>query len=117
MDSVLYDIILPPVDAQTSEFETLVEFDLPEASSTPISKRKPAWSDVEQGVLIEEVGKRNSVLFGKFKGPGRGKKEREAAWDCVATAVNGYAINILLKTLSMLLIKEKIENPNVFLFK
>ncbi|XP_061186983.1 uncharacterized protein LOC133195127 [Saccostrea echinata] len=81
---VLYDII---VENPSKINETIFEaVETPLAASTP--KRKPSWSDLEQSVLIEFVSKNEQKLFGKFKGPGRGKVEREAAWEDVARAVN-----------------------------
>ncbi|XP_062608771.1 uncharacterized protein LOC134270544 [Saccostrea cucullata] len=89
---VLYDII---IENPSKISETIFEpIETPLASSTP--KRKPAWSDLEQGVLIDCVAKNEQKLFGKFKGPGRGKAEREAAWEDVARAVN--EVGIYLRT-------------------
>ncbi|XP_061167537.1 uncharacterized protein LOC133176430 [Saccostrea echinata] len=88
---VLYDII---VENPSKINETIFEaVETPLAASTP--KRKPSWSDLEQSVLIEFVSKNEQKLFGKFKGPGRGKVEREAAWEDVARAVNEFNMYLL----------------------
>ncbi|XP_061174871.1 uncharacterized protein LOC133184014 [Saccostrea echinata] len=85
---VLYDII---VENPSKINETIFEaVETPLAASTP--KRKPSWSDLEQSVLIEFVSKNEQKLFGKFKGPGRGKVERETSWEDVARAVNEVGI-------------------------
>lgn len=44
----------------------------PLVSSYP--KRRSTWTDLEQSVLLEEVTKKEKLLFGTFKGCGRGKK-------------------------------------------
>ncbi|XP_062598670.1 uncharacterized protein LOC134260103 [Saccostrea cucullata] len=104
LDSVIYDIILPQsslieetplsLDVNKIQFE---DCELtPLASSTPNPKRKPTWSELEQNILLEEVTKNEKTLFGKFKGPGRGKREREEAWENVARAVN--EVGICLRT-------------------
>eukprot|EP00105_Crassostrea_gigas_P003557 XP_011416451.1 PREDICTED: uncharacterized protein LOC105320277 [Crassostrea gigas] len=86
---ILYDILMPNVS--TAE-ETVCTISPPLVSSTP--KRKPTWTDLEQSVLLEEVTKREKSLFGKFKGCGRGKKERETAWEDVAKAVSQVGVYV-----------------------
>lgn len=84
---ILYDMLMPNVSTADTE-ETVCTISPPLVSSTP--KRKPTWTDLEQSVLLEEVTKKEKSLFGKFKGCGRGKKERETAWEDVAKAVSQY---------------------------
>ncbi|XP_062583946.1 uncharacterized protein LOC134245693, partial [Saccostrea cucullata] len=52
---------------------------------------KPNWTELEKKVLVEEVHKRETVLFGKFKGPGGGKAAKDSTWAEIAEAVNGVS--------------------------
>ncbi|XP_069129133.1 uncharacterized protein [Argopecten irradians] len=46
------------------------------------------WTEVEKSVLVEEVLKRESLLFGKFSGSGITSKDKEAGWAQVMQTVN-----------------------------
>lgn len=89
---ILYNLldINDPVSTEVSLISEPFITAAPLETSTP--KRKPAWSNLEQNVLIEAVSKYEQKLFGKFKGSGRGKPEREAAWEEVARTVNEYVL-------------------------
>ena len=60
------------------------------AHKTVNVKRKTAFSDLGQELLLNEVNLREKRMFGKCKGSGRGKKEREEEMEEVARALNKY---------------------------
>lgn len=67
------------------EYETTI---IEGAHKTANVKRKPAWSDLEQEILLKEVTLREKRLFGKFKGSGRDKKGRGEELEEVVRAIN-----------------------------
>lgn len=69
-DSFLFEQFFPkPLFCQEA---TIIE-----SAHKMVNVRKSAWSDLEQNILLKEVKLREKRFFGKFKGSGREKKERE----------------------------------------
>ena len=55
-----------------------------------MAKRSANWSSEEKVVLVEEIGKREGILFGKMKGDGCIKigEIRNRGWQEVADVLN-----------------------------
>jgi hypothetical protein len=58
--------------------------------STMAKQRSANWTGDEETVLVEEVGKREEILFGKIKGDGAVKigHIRAKGWEDVAEVLN-----------------------------
>jgi hypothetical protein len=50
--------------------------------------RKANWDARDEILLVEEVQKRESLLFGKLTGPGRSIIEKAKAWQEVTNLLN-----------------------------
>lgn len=91
MDAILYKLILPQASIPDEVPHMVYETPIIEGEhKTDNVKRKPAWSDLDQEILLKEVKLREKRLFWKFKGSGRGKKEGREEWEEVARAINEY---------------------------
>ncbi|XP_069133841.1 myb-related transcription factor, partner of profilin-like [Argopecten irradians] len=55
------------------------------------TKRGTNWTEREKVVLVEEVVKREAVLFGKFHGTSVTSETKQTAWEAVAAGVNAIA--------------------------
>ncbi|XP_069109853.1 myb/SANT-like DNA-binding domain-containing protein 4 [Argopecten irradians] len=55
------------------------------------TKRGSNWTEREKVVLVEEVVKREAVLFGKFHGTSVTSETKQTAWEAVAAGVNAIA--------------------------
>ncbi|XP_056006932.1 nuclear apoptosis-inducing factor 1-like [Ostrea edulis] len=51
-------------------------------------QRKSNWSSREEIILVEEVQKRESLLFGKLSGPGRTALDKAKAWQDIVSHLN-----------------------------
>ena len=59
-----------------------------------MAKRLANWSSEEEVVLVEEIGKREGILFGKMKGDGCIKigEIRNRGWQEVADVLNAQIL-------------------------
>ncbi|XP_033743680.1 nuclear apoptosis-inducing factor 1-like [Pecten maximus] len=55
------------------------------------TKRAMNWTEKEKVVLVEEVVRREDILFGKFRGSVVTHETKQAAWDAVTFSVNAIA--------------------------
>ncbi|XP_056023136.1 uncharacterized protein LOC125650026 [Ostrea edulis] len=51
-------------------------------------QRKSNWSSRDEIILVEEVQKRESLLFGKLSGPGRTASDKAKAWQDIVNHLN-----------------------------